>query len=77
MSDDLAKFVDRETTHFFDKSKNILIPIAIYTSKNKSKKSKQKINIFNYGYGANNGGDYLAYSYLTNELVIVKGIYKV
>jgi predicted esterase len=56
-----------DTTTWYDFDRNRSIPIAIFTNENKTK-GKQKLVIFSHGYGQNKGGDYLAYSYLTNFL---------
>ena len=60
--------VQLDTLTVYDKTRDRAIPIAFYRPKTKNKISHQKIIIFNHGYGANNGGDYLKYSYLTNYL---------
>jgi predicted esterase len=57
-----------DTITWFDKSRNRQIPIAIYSTKAVKVTNKQKLVIVNHGYGQNKGGDYLAYSYLTNYL---------
>lgn len=54
-----------DTSNLFDKSRNRVIPIAIYTPKYKTDK---QVVIMSHGYGQNKGGDYLAYSYLTENL---------
>ena len=54
-----------DTSNLFDKSRNRVIPIAIYTPKYKVNK---QVVIMSHGYGQNKGGDYLAYSYLTENL---------
>ncbi len=60
-----------DTLKLYDQSRQREIPISIY--KPTSKVSvKQKIVIFSHGYGQNKGGDYLAYSYLT-EFLATKG----
>jgi predicted esterase len=56
-----------DTLKLFDKSRNRVIPIAIYSPKYKENKH---VVIVSHGYGRNRGGDYLAYSYLTENLVI-------
>lgn len=53
-----------DTLTFFDQSRKREIPIALY----KPKIDHPKIVIFSHGYGQNKGGDYLAYSYLTESL---------
>ena len=54
-----------DTLQLFDKSRNRIIPIAIYTPKYRANK---RVVIMSHGYGQNKGGDYLAYSYLTENL---------
>ncbi len=61
-----------DTLNLFDQSRNRKIPIAIYRPKIDS----PKIIIFSHGYGQNKGGDYLAYSYLT-EYLASKGYFVV
>jgi len=56
-----------DTLKWYDQSRQRAIPIAIYTAKTGST-AKQKVVIFSHGYGQNKGGDYLAYSYLTESL---------
>ncbi len=64
-----------DTLKLYDQSRQREIPISIY--KPTSKVSvKQKIVIFSHGYGQNKGGDYLAYSYLT-EFLAAKGFFVV
>jgi predicted dienelactone hydrolase len=53
---------------FFDQSRNRKIPVAFYSPKTDQTLPKQKVVIFSHGYGANKGGDYLIYSYLTQKL---------
>jgi predicted esterase len=55
------------STKLYDQSRQREIPIAIYKPTSKVS-GKQKIVIFSHGYGQNKGGDYLAYSYLTEFL---------
>lgn len=57
-----------DTLNLFDQSRGRQIPIALYSTGNRKKTAKQKIVIFSHGYGQNKGGDYLAYSYLTENL---------
>jgi predicted esterase len=59
-----------DTLTLFDHSRNRAIPIAFY----KPKIDSPKIVIFSHGYGQNKGGDYLAYSYLT-EFLASKGYF--
>jgi predicted peptidase len=56
-----------DTLKWYDQSRQREIPIAIYEPKTKDS-GKQKVVIFSHGYGQNKGGDYLAYSYLTEFL---------
>jgi predicted esterase len=53
-----------DTLTLIDQSRNREIPIAFY----KPQIERPKIVIFSHGYGQNKGGDYLAYSYLTEYL---------
>lgn len=57
--------VKLDSLKLFDKSRNRLIPVALYHS---TQLSKQRIVIFSHGYGENKGGDNLIYSYLTENL---------
>ncbi|KFE96888.1 alpha/beta hydrolase family protein [Chryseobacterium luteum] len=57
-----------DTLTLFDKSRNRKIPIAFYSPKTDQKIPKQQVIIFSHGYGANKGGDYFVYSYLTQKL---------
>jgi len=57
-----------DTLNLFDQVRKRNIPVAFYSSKTVQKIAKQSIVIFNHGYGQNKGGDYLAYSYLTEKL---------
>lgn len=56
-----------DTLKLYDQSRKREIPIAIYKPISKVS-GKQKLVIFSHGYGQNKGGDYLAYSYLTEYL---------
>ena len=60
-----------DTLKIYDQSRQREIPIAIYKPTSEVTE-KQKIVIFSHGYGQNKGGDYLAYSYLT-EFLATKG----
>lgn len=64
-----------DTLKLYDQSRQREIPIAIYKPTSKVSR-KQKIVIFSHGYGQNKGGDYLAYSYLT-EFLATKGYFVV
>jgi len=57
--------VQLDSFKLFDKSRDRIIPVALYHSK---QLHKQRIIIFSHGYGANKGGDNLLYSYLTENL---------
>jgi hypothetical protein len=57
-----------DTIKLYDQSRQREIPIAIFKPSSKVS-GKQKIIIFSHGYGQNKGGDYLAYTYLTEYLV--------
>lgn len=59
-----------DTLTLFDRSRNRTIPVAFY----KPGIDHPKIVILSHGYGANKGGDYLAYSYLT-EFLASKGYF--
>lgn len=59
-----------DTSILFDRSRNREIPVAFY----KPETRNSKIIIFSHGYGKNKGGDYLAYSYLT-EFLASKGYF--
>jgi predicted esterase len=59
-----------DTLTFTDNLRNRNIPIALY----KPSIDNPKIVIFSHGYGQNKGGDYLAYSYLT-EFLASKGFF--
>lgn len=60
--------VQQDTLTIFDNARSRAIPIAFYRPIAKKKIANQKVIIFNHGYGANQGGDYLKYSYLTTHL---------
>lgn len=57
-----------DTLNLFDETRNRKIPLAIYKTNQDPKTNNVKIIIFSHGYGQNKGGDYLAYSYLTEYL---------
>lgn len=57
-----------DTLSFHDTSRNRTIPVAFYSPDIKNKIPNQQIVIFSHGYGQNKGGDYLHYSYLTENL---------
>jgi len=60
--------VSLDTLKLYDQARQREIPIATYRPKNINQTDKWKIVIFSHGYGQNKGGDYLAYSYLTDYL---------
>jgi predicted peptidase len=64
-----------DTLKLYDQGRQREIPIAIYKPTSKVS-GKQKLVIFSHGYGQNKGGDYLAYSYLT-EFLATKGFFVV
>ena len=64
-----------DTLKLFDHSRQREIPIAIYRPASEVP-GKQKLVTFSHGYGQNKGGDYLAYSYLT-EFLATKGFFVV
>lgn len=64
-----------DTLKLYDQSRQREIPIAIYKPTSKVS-GKLKLVIFSHGYGQNKGGDYLAYSYLT-EFLAAKGFFVV
>lgn len=64
-----------DTLKLYDQSRKREIPVAIYKPTAKVS-GKQKLVIFSHGYGQNKGGDYLAYSYLT-EFLATKGFFVV
>jgi len=55
-----------DTLNLFDKARNRAVPVALYAPA--ETKKRQKVVIFSHGYGENKGGDYLLYSYLTENL---------
>lgn len=68
--------VKLDTLTLFDQSRNRKIPVALYSPKTNQKISGQQVVIFSHGYGANKGGDYFVYSYLT-EMLASKGYFTV
>lgn len=56
-----------DTLTYFDTLRQRPIPVAIYTP-SQGQAQRNRLIIFNHGYGYNQGGDYLAYSYLTGYL---------
>jgi len=65
-----------DTLTLLDKKRQRKIPIAIYQSRTNQKNGPRHLVILNHGYGANQGGDYLNYSYLS-ETLAVKGFFVV
>lgn len=64
-----------DTFIYFDSSRNRKIPVAVYTPNHAVKSNKIPV-IFSHGWGENKGGDYFAYSYLT-EFLASKGYFVV
>ncbi len=60
--------ISLDTSTLFDKARNRKIPVAVFKPKPYHNNHLQPLVIFSHGYGQNKGGDYLAYSYLTNFL---------
>lgn len=60
--------VKLDTLTMFDQARNRNIPVAYFSPKTDKKIANQQVVIFSHGYGANHGGDYLLYSYLTEKL---------
>lgn len=58
--------IKRDTLSMFDKARNRKIPVVFYHPD--IKMPGQQVVIFSHGYGENKGGDYLMYSYLTENL---------
>ena len=54
-------FVKSDSLNFYDRSRNRLIPVALYEPNTDKKITGQKIVIFSHGYGENRGGDNLVY----------------
>ncbi len=57
-----------DTINLFDQSRRRKIPVALYLPNTDQKIANQQVVIVSHGYGQNKGGDYLAYSYLTENL---------
>lgn len=68
VENDVSFKISLDTLSWLDQLRQRKIPIAVYKSQNGNKAGKQKVIIFSHGYGQNKGGDYLAYSYLTEYL---------
>ena len=66
--EDLSDLIQQDTLIWFDQSRNREIPVAIFQSRSTHSTPNPEVVIFNHGYGQNRGGDYLAYSYLTEFL---------
>ncbi len=60
--------VKLDSANWIDNTRNRTIPVAFYSPKTYNKIKHQKVVIMSHGYGQNKGGDYLAYSYLTENL---------
>lgn len=56
-----------DTLTLVDSARNRVIPVAFYVPTQPLKRGFEVV-IFSHGYGQNRGGDYLAYSYLTENL---------
>ena len=65
-----------DSLEMFDNSRNRKIPVAFFQPKTDRKIKNQQVIIFSHGYGQNQGGDNLRYSYLTENLAS-KGYYVV
>lgn len=57
-----------DTLTWYDSARNRKIPVAIYQPKLNGHENWKGLVLFSHGYGANQGGDYLHYSYLTTAL---------
>ncbi|HEX8575352.1 MAG TPA: alpha/beta hydrolase [Flavobacterium sp.] len=68
--------ISLDTINLYDQNRQRQIPIAIYKPKTDKILRNQKVIVFSHGYGQNKGGDYLAYSYLT-EYLASKGLFVV
>lgn len=64
--DSLTPLFDRDTMTWFDSARQRPVPVAIYSPYKEV--VHPKVVIFSHGYGANEGGANLAYSYLTEYL---------
>jgi beta-lactamase class A len=56
-----------DTFRWVDRTRGRVVPVACYGTPSMTK-TKTPVVIFSHGYGQNKGGDYLAYSYLTENL---------
>jgi predicted esterase len=68
VSGNSASEVMTDSMVFHDNSRNRLIPVAMFYPKTGKLPDKEKLVILSHGYGANQGGDYMKYSYLCNYL---------
>jgi len=57
-----------DTVTWYDSARQRRVPIAMYKPESKKKHKKIPLVIFSHGYGENQGGDYLIYSYLNENL---------
>jgi predicted esterase len=57
-----------DSINLFDNSRNRKIPVAFYTPNTDKAIKNQQVIIFSHGYGKNEGGANLCYSYLTENL---------
>jgi len=69
-----AATIEPDTFTLFDQHRKRPVPLAVYTD-SADEKGKPVI-IFSHGYGQNQGGDYLIYSYL-NSVLASKGFFVV
>lgn len=63
-----SKQYSLDTLTWVDSARNRPIPVAIYQPKLNGQQNWKGLVLFSHGYGANQGGDYLHYSYLTTAL---------
>lgn len=63
-----SKQYSLDTLTWVDSPRNRTIPVAIYQPKLHGHQNWKGLILFSHGYGANQGGDYLMYSYLTTAL---------
>ncbi len=65
-----------DTLKWYDQSRQREIPFAIYKPQTEKTIRNQKVVVISHGYGQNQGGSYLRYSYLT-EYLAAKGYFVV
>ncbi len=73
MTKDTPSVIQPDTLRYVDENRKREIPVAIYQPVDKKQANYIPV-IFNHGYGANQGGDYLLYSYLA-EFLASKGYF--